>query len=139
MANLPNNMPKIEIMYWKLCQFISQTFDNYSFSINTCNLWKPIYIYENWNCAHVSQTLCHHFTMFNKYFSFMLTIITQLGICMVYSSSNLPMASTLTVLDSNLDMSLHIFVLSPVSTEHTQSPAEKHDQSKGSESYSQLI
>lgn len=35
-ANVANNMPKVEIMYWKLCQFISQTFDNYFFSINTC-------------------------------------------------------------------------------------------------------
>jgi len=34
------------------------------------------------------------------------------------------MASTLKALDPNLDMNLHIFVPSPVSTEHTQSPAK---------------
>lgn len=49
-----------------------------------------------------------------------------------YGFSNLPMASTSRALDPNLDMSLHIFVPSPVSTEHTQSPAEEQDQSTGS-------
>lgn len=44
-----------------------------------------------------------------------------------YGFSNLPMASTLRALDSNPGMSLHIFAPSPVSTEHTQSPAKKQD------------
>lgn len=41
------------------------------------------------------------------------------------------MASTSGALDPNLDMNLHTFVPSPVSTEHTPSPAKKHDRLTG--------
>lgn len=49
------------------------------------------------------------------------------------------MASTSRALDPNLDMNLHTFVLSPVSTEHTQSPTKKHDILIGCKIYSQPI
>ena len=53
--------------------------------------------------------------------------------------SNLPMASTSRAHDPNLDMIPHIFVPSPVSTEHTQSPAKKQDKLISSKIYSQPI
>jgi len=41
------------------------------------------------------------------------------------------MASTSRALDPNLDMNLHTFVPSPVSTEHTRSPAKENNKLTG--------